>query len=81
MKIYINISLTFTVFLKVYSSFKSLILDIVDEDNSGTLDSAECESLFRLLYHTNELSSKVRQIIIEVDAHSGGTLSFGIGIF
>lgn len=50
---------------------------LVDDDRNGTLDAAECDSLFRLLYHTNELSDDIKQVLKSVDANSDGLLSLG----
>ncbi|DBA03505.1 TPA: hypothetical protein N0F65_011406 [Lagenidium giganteum] len=53
------------------------VFNIYDDDRNGTLDSAECDSLFRLLYHTNELSNDIKQLLKDVDANGDGLLSLG----
>lgn len=47
----------------------------VDDDHNGTLDAAECDSLFRLLYHTDELSDDIKRVLQSVDANGDGLLS------
>lgn len=49
----------------------------VDDDHNGTLDAAECDSLFRLLYNTNELSPQIKKVLKDVDANGDGLLSLG----
>jgi Ca2+-binding EF-hand superfamily protein len=49
----------------------------IDEDKSGNLDAAECDSLFRLLYHIDELTQELKKILKEIDSDGDGLLSFG----
>ncbi|KAJ8564154.1 hypothetical protein ON010_g7192 [Phytophthora cinnamomi] len=48
-----------------------------DDDHNGTLDAAECESLFRLLYHTDNLPSIVKNQLKSMTSNDSGAITLG----
>jgi hypothetical protein len=52
----------------------------LDDDHNGTLDAAECDSLFRLLYHTDNLPSVVKTQLKSMMSHDDGVITLGSSV-
>ncbi|KAL3668652.1 hypothetical protein V7S43_005951 [Phytophthora oleae] len=51
------------------------VFHLYDDDHNGTLDAAECESLFRLLYHTENLPSIVKNQLKSMTSNEAGVIT------
>ncbi|KAG6623945.1 uncharacterized protein IUM83_01832 [Phytophthora cinnamomi] len=51
------------------------VFRLYDDDHNGTLDAAECESLFRLLYHTDNLPSIVKNQLKSMTSNDSGAIT------
>ncbi|KAH7484534.1 uncharacterized protein KRP23_3595 [Phytophthora ramorum] len=54
------------------------VFRLYDDDHNGTLDAAECESLFRLLYHTDTLPSIVKSQLKSMTSNENGVITLDV---
>ena len=48
---------------------------LIDADKSGDLDKAECEALIRMLYDTDEVSTKLSSVIQKMDSNGDDSIT------
>ena len=55
---------------------QKFIFELYDEDNGGTLDQAECESMVRMMYNVDKMDRDMQRRLKKADTNGDGELSF-----